>query len=258
MFTFAGKAGVVPEGFNPAKRIESYDERRRERFLTIAELERLGTAIREAETVGLVWAADETKPTAKHAPKPENRRVTIGPHAAAALRLLLFTGARLREILHLQWEQVDFQRGLLLLTQSKTGRMTIVLNAPALAILSELPRASSFVIAGSNPGSPRRDLNAPWRLVRDRAGLKGVRLHDLRHSFASYGAGAGMGLPIIGKLLGHSQQSTTQRYAHLDADPLRIASEAIGKRIAAAMEPPVGIKLLPGSDATNTKTSGAP
>ena len=159
----------------------------------------------------------------------------IGPHAAAALRLLIFTGARLREILHLKWEHVDFERGLLLLPTSKTGKKTIVLNAPALAVLNALPRTSGFVIAGASVDSPRSDLKKPWKAVAARAGLSGVRIHDLRHTHASVGAGAGLGLPIIGKLLGHTQSATTQRYAHLDNDPLKKASEHIGSRLAAAM-----------------------
>ena len=106
-----------------------------------------------------------------------------------------------------------------------------------------MPLASaSFVIAGQAPkkdGSaekPRSDLKKPWSAIRRHAGLEGLRIHDLRHSFASVGAGAGLGLPIVGKLLGHTQASTTQKYAHLDNDPLRRASNAIGATIAAAME----------------------
>ena len=110
-----------------------------------------------------------------------------------------------------------------------------MLNAPAMAVLATLPRLGAYVIAGDNPEKPRADLNRPWRAVWKRAGLEGVRIHDLRHTHASIGAGAGLGLPIIGKLLGHTQPATTARYAHLDADPLRRASEAIGGRIAAAM-----------------------
>jgi integrase len=197
-------------------------------------LARLSEAIREAETAGIPWDVDETKPTAKHVAE-ENRRTLIGPHAAAALRLLILTGARLREILNLRWEWVDLERGLLLLPDSKTGRKTIVLNAPAMAVLAGLPRTGDYVIAGDNPEKPRADLNKPWRAIRKRAGLTNVRIHDLRHTHASIGAGAGLGLPIIGKLLGHSQPSTTARYAHLDADPLRSASEVIAGRIAAAM-----------------------
>jgi integrase len=89
--------------------------------------------------------------------------------------------------------------------------------------------------AGSDDEKPRADLNRPWRAIVKRAGLNGLRIHDLRHTHASVGAGLGLGLPIIGKLLGHTQASTTARYAHLDADPLRRASEHIGSRLAAAM-----------------------
>ena len=196
----------------------------------------LGSAIREAEAKGIPWDVDKRKPKAKHLPKAKNRFTKIGPFAAAAIRLLLFTGCRLREILHLKWEQVDLERGLLFLADSKTGRKTVILNAPALAVLTRLDRLGSYVVPGDDPEKPRADLKRPWEAVARRAGLDGVRLHDLRHTYASFGAGGGLGLPIIGKLLGHTQASTTQRYAHLDADPLRRASEAIGGRIAAALE----------------------
>jgi integrase len=235
LFTFAGKTYVVPIGFNPCRGIEYFPEEGRERYLTTLELAQIGEAIREAETIGLPYTVDATKPKAKHAPKEARRRTVIGPHAAGALRLLIFTGARLREILHLRWEQVDFERGLLLLPTSKTGKKTIVLNAPALAILNALPRSAEYVIAGTSVDSPRSDLKKPWKAVAARAGLTGVRIHDLRHTHASVGAGAGLGLPIIGKLLGHTQSATTQRYAHLDNDPLKKASEHIGSRLAAAM-----------------------
>ena len=139
----------------------------------------------------------------------------------------------------MRWEWVDLERGLLLLPDSKTGKKSIVLNAPAMKVLAELPRLGAYVIAGQSAGTdeeaPRPDLNRPWRAVAKRAGLAGVRLHDLRHTHASFGAGAGLGLPIIGKLLGHAQATTTARYAHLDFDPLRRASEHIGSRLAAAM-----------------------
>ena len=228
----------MKRGHNPAAHIEAFREQRRERFLTTDELANLGDAIREAETTGIPWEIDDAKPTAKHIPK-ENRVTNIGPHAGAALRLLILTGARLREILGLKWDYVDLERGLLLLPDSKTGRKTIVLNAPAMKVLADLPRLGVYVIASQSSGAeketPRADLNRPWRVVAKRAGLIGVRLHDLRHTHASIGAGAGLGLPIIGKLLGHAQATTTARYAHLDADPLRRASEQIGSKLAAAM-----------------------
>jgi integrase len=237
MYAFAGKHGLVPEGTNPAKGIERYSEDRRERLLSVAELERLGAAIREAETVGIPWEVRPDKKS-KHVPKKKQETV-ISEHAAAALRLLVFTGARLREVLGLKWEWVDLERGLLLLPESKTGRKTIVLNAPSMAVLQNLTRLGSYVIAGEKAGTkdekPRSDLKRPWSMIRKHAGLDDLRIHDLRHNFASFGAGGGMGLPVIGKLLGHTQPATTARYAHLDADPLRKASNAIGNTIAAAM-----------------------
>lgn len=240
MYSFAGKRGFVPEGMNPARHIEKYPEHRRERFLTTDELVRLGAAIRDAERDGIPWEIDPEKKT-KHVPK--NRQATvIGEHAAAALRLLIFTGARLREILHLRWEEVDFERGLLLLPDSKTGRKAVILNAPAMQVLSGLTRVGAYVIASDTAGTenekPRADLKRPWAAVSKRAGLDGVRIHDLRHTFASYGAGSGMGLPVIGKLLGHAEARTTQRYAHLDHDPLKRAANQIGATIAAAMGEP--------------------
>ena len=220
-----GVSALLPEGTNPARGIDKFKESRRERFLTGEELERLGSAIREAETAGIPWAVDESKPSARHLPIPAKRFTRINPFAAAALRLLMFTGCRLREILNLRWEHVDLERGLLLLPDSKTGRKTVILNAPALAVLNALEEVGPYVVPGDNPDSPRPDLKRPWNAITKRAGLDGVRLHDLRHTYASFGAGGGLGLPIIGRLLGHSQPSTTARYAHLDNDPLRRASE---------------------------------
>jgi integrase len=129
MYAFAGRSGIVAEGMNPARRIDQFKEHRRERFLTREELERLGSAIREAETKGIPWDVDERKPKAKHLPKAKNRFTKISPFAAAAIRLLLFTGCRLREILHLKWEQVDLERGLLFLADSKTGKKTVKIAA---------------------------------------------------------------------------------------------------------------------------------
>jgi integrase len=245
MFSWGGEHGYVPEDFNPVAGLELYPERRRERFLSIAELQRLGAALSQAETTGFPWDPSADKPTAKHAPKEQNRRVVLSRHATAAIRLLLFTGARLREILHLQWDHVDLERGLLLLPDSKTGRKTIVVNAPALAVLRELPRVSLYVVAGDHAQQPRADLKRPWALVSRHARLQGVRLHDLRHTHASFGAGAGLGLPIIGKLLGHTQPTTTARYAHLDADPLRRASETIGSVIATALDGQSAGEVIP-------------
>lgn len=235
-YSYGLRYGHLPERMaNPAKGIEKFREQVRERFLTEAELQRLGDAIREAETEGICWIKQSKS---KHAPKHENRITNIGPHAAAALRLLIFTGARLREILDLRWEHVDLGRELLFLPDSKTGKKTIVLGAAAVAVLENLPRVGKFVIVGADNEKPRADLQRPWALVSQRADLAGLRLHDLRHSFASVGAGSGFGLPVIGKLLGHSNSKTTERYAHLATDPLRRASDAISGSIAKAMGEP--------------------
>jgi integrase len=235
-YSYGMRSGHLPERMaNPASGIEKFREAVRERFLTEPELLRLGEAIREAETVGTPWVKQSKS---KHARKSENRITNIGPHAAAALRLLIFTGARLREILDLRWNHVDFQRGLLFLPDSKTGKKTIVLGAAALGVLENLPHVGKFVIAGTDNEKARADLQRPWALVSKRADLAGLRLHDLRHSFASVGAGSGFGLPVIGKLLGHSNFKTTERYAHLAADPLRRASNAISGSIAKAMGEP--------------------
>src|SRR5262249_4535703 len=160
----AARAGIVPEGTNPARGIDKFRESRRERFLTGEELERLGSAIREAETTGIPWAVDETQSAAKHVPKA-NRFTRIAPAAAGALRLLLLTGCRLREILRLRWEHVDFERGCLFLPDSKSGRKTVILNAPALAVLNALERVGPYVVPGNDPAQARHDLKRPWDAI---------------------------------------------------------------------------------------------
>lgn len=247
IWNWAARRDEVALSDNPANGIERYPEQGRERFLTTEELTRLGAALAEGETIGLPYDVDESKPNSKHAPKPENRRVKLDPFAVAAIRLLILTGARLREILDAKWSEVDLERGVIFLADSKTGKKPIYLSAAAQAVLADLPRieGNPHIIAGAKDGAPRADLKKPWAAVRRAAGLDGVRLHDLRHSFASFGAGASLGLPIIGKLLGHSQAATTHRYAHLDADPLRRAVDTIGATIAAAMNGNKGGEVVP-------------
>jgi integrase len=244
-------AAIENEGFvlptNLAKSIRRNPEQGRERYLSTDELARLGDALVEAETIGLPYTVDETRPTAKHAPKPENRRRKLDPSAVAAIRLLILTGARLREILTARWEYVDFERGLMNLPTSKTGRKSVFLSAAALEVLPALPHAEGnpHIFPGEKAAAPRADLKNPWAAVTLAAELPGLRIHDLRHSFASTGAGGGLGLPIIGKLLGHSQPTTTARYAHLDADPMRRAVNQIGNTISAAMSRKPGAEVVP-------------
>lgn len=240
-YAWAQAAGETPAGVNPARGIRKFKEQGRERYLTEAEFARLGSALREAESVGIEWRPDLSKPKAKHAPvSVEARRVKVGEDVGAAVRLLMLTGARLREILHLEWSHVDLERGMLFLPDSKTGRKTIFLGSSAVEVLAGLAKRehlapSRYVIRSEDPEKPRADLKRPWRLITRHAGLTGVRIHDLRHSYASIGAGAGLGLPVLGKLLGHSDVATTERYAHLGDDPIRRASDFIAGSIATAM-----------------------
>lgn len=214
-FGWAEKHGLRPDGSNPCRHVEKYPEGRRERFLSQTELGRLGDALREAE-----------------------HKRTCSPWVIAAIRLLALTGARRNEILTLRWEQVSEEHDRLLLSESKTGRKGIPLNPPALRVLHDVPRleGNPYVICGGRPGRRLINIEKPWRRIRAAANLDDVRLHDLRHSYASVAASRGQSLVIIGKMLGHSQSATTSRYAHLADDPVSAASEAVGRHIAAAMD----------------------
>ncbi|PWE52439.1 integrase [Metarhizobium album] len=232
-FVWGAKNGLVPENFNPASGVDLNREQGRERFLTQDEMAQLGEAMREAETVGFPAKVTE----AKHAPKGQLH--VMHPSITGAIRLYMLTGMRLREVLHLRWDDVDVDRGFLFLPDSKTGRKTVVLSAAATEVLKAIPKVGVYVIAGESAGldneRPRADLKRPWAAITKRAGLDGLRIHDLRHSFASVGAWSGLGLPVIGKLLGHADAKTTARYAHVDAESSRRAADAIASQIAIAM-----------------------
>ena len=166
IWNWVAKSGEVVFADNPAKGVERFPERKRERFLTREEFARLGDALREAETTGLPWTVDETAPTAKHAPK-QRHRTRIDEHAAGAIRLLILTGARLREILHAKWEHVDLERGVIFLEDSKTGAKPVYLSAAAQEVLSSLKRieGNPFIIPGAGADAPRSDLKKPWAAV---------------------------------------------------------------------------------------------
>lgn len=246
IWNWAARRDEVAFADNPAKGIERNREQSSERFLTTVEIIRLGAALAEGETIGLPYAVDQTKPKAKHAAKLNNRRVMLDTFAVAAIRLLILTGARLNEVLKAKWSYLDQERGIIFLPDSKRGKRPIYLSAPALAVLASIPRIANnpFIIAGSKDGQPRADLKRPWQAVQIAAELEGLRLHDLRHSFASFGASASLGLPVLGKLLGHSQPATTARYAHLDADPMHRAAGTIGATISAALEGRKGADIM--------------
>jgi integrase len=210
MFSWAIRRERLAEP-NPCKHIDRFPGRKMERFLSADELARLGTVLAETEEAE--------------------------PFAVAAIRLLLLTGARRGEILGLRWQHVDLERGMLNLPISKTGAKTIFLSPPARELLTNLPRldGNPFVIPGRFPGEPLVNLTLPWYRVRRKAGLEDVRLHDLRHTFASIGAASGLNLPMIGRLLGHKSPLTTARYAHLVDNPAQAATDRIAASIAASM-----------------------
>jgi len=217
-FNLAEVWGWRADGTNPCRHITKFKEKKRRRYLSQQELARLGEALAKAENGEL--------------DRP------ISTYAVALIRLLVLTGARRGEILSLRWDEVNIERGCLELSDSKTGEKEVFLPPAALQILADLPRVEGnpHVIVGARPGAHLVNIKDPWAIIRSAAGLDDVRLHDLRHSFASVGARGGMSLPVIGALLGHRETATTARYAHLSDDPLRTAADAIGREIADAMK----------------------
>jgi integrase len=272
MFNLAELWGLRPDGSNPRRHIKKYPEDKRERYLSPAELAALGEVLSLAEQEGVE-----------------------DPYAIAAIRLLIFTGCRLNEIMTLRWDYVDFEARCLRLPDSKTGARVVHLGAPALDVLSRIERQTGnpWVVCGKKLGARRTDLQPPWQRFRKRAtvrlwaqsegtpgaalvarlesklgrepaydaclvaaekeglelptGLADVRIHDLRHSFASGAVALGESLPMIGKLLGHTQVQTTARYAHLAADPVKAAAERVSSSIAALINGQTGevVRFLP-------------
>ena len=214
MFNLAEMWGLRPDGSNPRKHIKKYPEEKRERFLSPAELKRVGEVLREMEQEGIEL-----------------------PSSIAAARLLILTGCRLGEIMNLKWGHADIAGKALRLPDSKTGAKIVHLGQPAVEVLEKIERVNGnpWVIVGTKPGARLTDLQPFWQRVRARAGLKDVRIHDLRHTFASTAVAAGQGLPMIGKLLGHTQLQTTARYAHLAADPILAAADQVSAEIAISL-----------------------
>jgi integrase len=210
MLGWAERIGERPDGSNPCRYIRRNPEKSRERLTSAEELARLGEALDRADAAGIAdW------------------------RSVATVRLLLFTGARLSEVLGLQWNWIDFSAAVARLPDSKTGAKNLFLPAPALELLAALPRlaGNEFVIPGDRPGAPFVGIQKPWQRIRKLAGLTDLRLHDLRHAFASTGVAAGESLFIVGKLLGHRQSRTTERYAHLAPDPAKAAADRTAARL---------------------------
>lgn len=212
IFTFAISRGFRAD--NPAHGVKRYKDKKCERFLSMEELGHLGAALNEAESEG------------------ENKE------AVNAIRLLMLTGCRKSEILTLRWQDVDFENGCLRLPESKTGAKIVPMGKAALDLLERKPRSegSPYVFSGSKEGCHLVGLTKIWERIRAKAKLPEVRIHDLRHSFASVGAAGGDSLLMIGALLGHKDAKTTARYAHLAPDPVKGVADRIAGVIAEALK----------------------
>ena len=208
--------GLAPAGGNPCRFVTKYKRRRFERFLTEEEFRRLGWVLGALAAEGRVQA-----------------------HAAAALRLLMLTGCRCSEIMTLRWEDVHLEANELRLRDSKTGPRAVALSPAAAKVFAGLSRApgNPWVIAGRKPGARLSHITYYWYRVRKRAGLEDVRIHDLRHSFASRALALGESLPMIGRLLGYSKIQTTARYAHLARDSVKESAARVAASIGADILP---------------------
>ena len=210
MYSLAEAWGLAPLGGNPCRFVLRYKEGRRERFLTEEEYRRVGQALCALEAEGPVPA-----------------------RAVAALRLLMLTGCRQGELLTLQWSDIDRKAGELRLRDSKTGTRMVPLTPVGLQVLSGFARVrgSSWVFPGPRPDRHLAQLTTFWHRVREQAEVRDVRIHDLRHSFASRALAVGLALPMIGRLLGHTDIASTARYAHLARDAEKLAAARVGSSI---------------------------
>ena len=212
IFSLAEAWGQAPPGGNPCRFVLRYKEGHRERFLTEDEYRRVGLALRELEAEG-----------------PGQAR------AAAALRLIMLTGCRVGEVLTLKWSDIDRKSGEFRLRDAKTGARMVPLTPTALQVLAGIKRVrrSPWVFPGKRRDRHLSDLRPYWHRVREQAEVEDVRIHDLRHSFASRALALGLALPMIGRLLGHTDIGSTARYAHLSREAEKIAVARVGDSIEA-------------------------
>jgi integrase len=212
IFTFAVKRDYRTD--NPVKGVDLFKSEPRTRFLSADEMARLGDALAEAEGNG----------TSK----------TV----IAAIRLLILTGCRKSEILGLRWEWIDFEGSCLRLPETKSGAKVIPIGAPALELLAALPRieGNQHVLPGEKADGHLIGLPKAWAKIKKQAGLDDVRLHDLRHSFATVAVAGGDSLYLVGKVLGHRESRSTEVYAHAQQNPLLAVADRAATKIVAAMK----------------------
>lgn len=216
MISLAVQWGLRDPGPNPCRAVRKYRTQSRERFLTDAEYRRLGRAVAVLEAKG-----------------------RVSRHAAAAIRLLVLTGCRRNEVLELKWDDIDRTAGELRLREGKTGGRMVPLTPPVADVLADTPRVpdNPWVIVGQRSEARMTNINDPWLIVRDEAGLKNVRIHDLRHSWASRALALGESLSMIGEILGHNSIETTARYAHLARDTVKVSAAKVGGSIGSDILP---------------------
>jgi integrase len=226
IFTIAAKWEVLPAGTNPCRGLDRYPERPRERLLDREELKRLGNILRRNSGFELGRAVTT----------PKDWR------GAACVKLLILTGARLGEILGLQWSWINWERGYARLPDSKTGPKTIPLPLAALELLGTIKDGhavlqSKFVLPGSRADRHFKGIQRQWQLIRGAAGLGELRVHDLRHCYASFAVAGGESLYVLGSILGHHSPATTQRYAHLALEPILLAANRTADRLSILLDP---------------------
>ncbi|WP_454020417.1 tyrosine-type recombinase/integrase [Azospirillum sp. Marseille-Q6669] len=211
MLNLAEIWGLRPEGTNPCRRVEKFPEKPKNRYLSGDEVGKLAEVL--------------------------VRHESSSPYLVAAIRLLLLTGLRQSEIRTLKWSFIDLDAGRIHLPDTKTGQHTIPITDQVRATLAAIPRVSGnpWVIVGRRPDAPHQDMQPFWQKVRHEAGLDDVRIHDLRHSFASFALAGGTSLAVIGKLMGHRNQSTTARYAHLADDVVRVGATKTADHIGSLL-----------------------
>ncbi len=203
--------GWRPIGSNPARGVKAHKEQERRRYLSADELARLRVALAQWEEAG---------------------QLAIRWRFTQLVRLLLLTGARLREVMCAEWSWIDWERSVLRVPaeRGKTGASEVQLSERAMSILRDLQAAEAAmgsrcaaVIAGDDRSGPLVGYRRMWQALLAQAGITDLRIHDLRHSFASYALSGGQTLGVVGQLLGHRSTQTTTRYAHLIDDAARAA-----------------------------------
>ena len=243
-FTYAEKLGYREGLAHPCRGVVPYREHKRERLLSDAEYAALGSALRRAEEVGLPLPPDRqrrraTDATAKHRPKGFDSPKPANKIGIAVLRFLILTGWREGEALTLRWSDLNLDRGTATLPNTKNGRSERELGAPAVLLIEELRPFkrddNPYVFFGAREHAHFTDTARLWDCVRHAAGLPNVRLHDLRHGYASVGLASGLTLPVIGALLGHNDVATTSRYAHLADTARKRAADLTAGAIASAL-----------------------